>query len=772
MPDDRIKNQRLFDAIYREMQPNTYKDLPLFESLLDPETIALVQNHGFYNVQDPATANLPSPDSDDDLLDDDPDSQGAGTPSPPRIAQDRLGWLVVQLPVLLEHLAAQGHLRSSATNVSDDPRFRRHTMGILQEQLRTHILHTCLPPGAAVWRETPRFRQLLSLLAPTSNDLTPEDWLVIRHTPLRVWRSATRSWTYPTLPTYQRGRRELPQSLVRKLPTYVQLLLIALTSAHGTTDAYEKWGVAWVPEGFYFHHRRALRTAQKDPDYKDLFAGNDWEHFALWEDPAYHEERLPYEGLQRVCIISEKATFIKGIYPQLMPFDRVHGPTILTHQAAGAASYWAPDYARVFHTTANRHDTLNAYLDVLLEIAEGTNPEKYRERGKAKRGNALGNATQPLRSTVLRSTVLSSLAVKNGRRAAGTGTPEVIKPLTFSLSTVELGWMSEFEPDFADPYFQRMRICIRKEGDYYLAVPDDIAAVFPEVASKQCYSLSRANVTEVLLGSVPTLTHSITYINPVTKVHYDLTAVARLRMPANTKRFVTKDMAAGVVDRPRQEILYLHNAMYRYPDGEFWQVLQLVMNTLDRDGKRDTRRVKYGGMLAAFAQFCCWVQAPNDAVAHDGVAADTRAVVVGDELKYLTDKTSTCPVKALTPEARLEFLYAKAECLAAPDVRDTPTPGKDGARAPRFNAYDEWVLWYARTVEIPKLNLRFTRNQYAEYMCKRWLPWRRPLSLARKLIAPTYDTYTHRAPDKDIALDVEGLIAQADAQVGFAYSAL
>jgi len=755
----------LFDAIYRELQPHPAYSLPTIESLCETPASQVLQTLGYYNVQDPPTSEASPWDTGEDpesFDDEDAAPPGSGTPEPPRGAPDSYGWLVVQIPVLVEYLAKHGRLTSIKTSTDQTPQMTAHYRLVFGEQLRKYLLTYAVPPAAAVWRDTPRMRQLLQPLVANANDLVLEDWFIVRHTPLRVFRTGARNWSYPTLKTYQTAPGDIPRRTAQRLPEYMQLLLLALTEARGATDAYEKWGLAWVSRGLYFHHRRALRTAQRSDDLKSRFPGNDWEYFAQWEDPAYHEEKTPYVDLQRSCIISDAGIFTGGsIYTDLRPYDRIHGPKLLTHETSGAASYWSPMYARVFHTLPNRADTLHTYLERLLQIAATPDENLVLRRTGAKSGGI------PRYSGQLHDTLLRTKRAKETRIVNAHDPAEITKPLTFCLSTVELGWMSEFEEDFTDPYWQKLRVCIRKEGEYYLAVPDDIASAFPELIAKECYALRDKVETEVSLGGTTFKSYVVVYTDPITKIRYDLTPVTRLKRDAHAKRYITKNYSAGVPNTPRQEVMYLHKDMFRYPDGEFWQIHHLIANTPDRDGRRDKRTLKYKGLLTCFAQFCMWLQAPSET--RD---AAQKQVVVGDELRFLTDPASTCPIKALTPEARLDFLYAKAECLTAPDVRGNPSPGKSGERAPRFNDYDEWVMWYARTVEIPKLDLRFTRNQYAEYMCKRWMPWRRPLSLSRKLIKPAYDTYEKRAPNADTGLDVDQLIAKAEAAVGFAYSAL
>jgi hypothetical protein len=53
-----------------------------------------------------------------------------------------------------------------------------------------------------------------------------------------------------------------------------------------------------------------------------------------------------------------------------------------------------------------------------------------------------------------------------------------------------------------------------------------------------------------------------------------------------------------------------------------------------------------------------------------------------------------------------------------------------------MNSYDDFVMWYVAQHEIAELPWRLHPLQQAEYICKRWLPWRRPPGLVKHLITP------------------------------------
>lgn len=797
------------DAVYSNIQYKQKALLGKFETLRDTAELKQFQNRGYCNFQDSMALEESTPMyksyrqensyEDDEPSDEDLDaSEGSGTPVPPQARIDTLGWLAVHVPTLVQYLYKNKNklpLDAPPPEIPDSysTAYTKHSLTVFEATVQKH-LWDCLPPAAALPCE--RLDDLLRPLAGAVQVL-PAEWVVARYTPLRTWDARRQQWITPHKDIFSRAARTVSHRTRGYLPEYVQLLLLALQRSRGNTDGFTKWGLAWIPEGLYFHHRRALYTAKSLTDTREQFPETSEVYFTRWEDPAYHLEASRFIDLPRVSTISASCVMFDDLEVQLTPYSRAGSYTMSSLN--GYRDSWDSENARVFSVKPHKADTLHRYLERLEEIDQADNIQHLLRPGYRKKIHGLSpNSARTPRGMHLAKTLAKG---SDATPLVTPGEESPAKPFTVTLNTFELGWMpadmyadpdadtSESSP-WSDPYYRTMRMSIAKDGAFYMALPNDIAGFFPELINPQIYMLDPRKEIEIELGNAKFKRYEVQFTEPLTGVRYDYTRVSRLKPGTYGKRYLTKLLRAGKAGDAEQglqpvaeeRLLYLHMDMFK-PGGEFWAVLDVFKNATlhatTRPVGENAKRIKEcSGMLGAFARFCNWLFTPDHYIDPGSISVnpyenddnDTRKpqeVPVGDELRFLTAPDSPCPVKALTAIDRMQFLYDKAECLAAPRATEQG-PGLNGRRAPRLNQYDRWVLWYAANIELPRLDVRLSNSKYAEYMCRRWMPWRRPEGLMKHLIAPAY-SLTPVSRREDVH-DVEALLQHAESVCGPSYT--
>jgi hypothetical protein len=797
----------LYKAIHTEITRGNDNLLPLLTDVLQQPNLSEVIKYGVYHFRDDSKVHTALEhvaldevqDDEDDIHDADDENQDTGVSARAEGGEgrqidpattDTLGWTVVHLPTLIQRMveanaerAVYQHIPRGALHALKDPGLAYS----FQLAAREFLMAEVLPPAATVWSSSRSFQTLLQPLAKQPKE-AETDWLVFRGTPLSTWNHKTETWAQPLLPKFKTLSGLFAcEPIYQTMPSYIRLLFRALCAARTTSQGYRNWGLAWMKDHLYFHHRRALASIKLDPLLKEEFPLEQNTYLEQWESYDYAEEPSVFYKQPRLSMISSPADRQRTYLPyQLAPYDRVREFNVYapgTYAPEGAK--WGSEYARVFPLKSSGV-SLITYIARLWEIAADPNIQTQIRPA--------GRLINKQRSVIPRKTPTRNSSVKDS-------SPQIIPvhtPIRFTLMNADLGWIDRGDK-FADPYYERLRVPIIKDGDYYIAVPDDIANLIPAAAERACYDLAgkfkpnttipsyeelRQGVSHrdinalMAAGGVYDVQYTETYSDPFSRqdrqYRYDFRTVTRFKPSRSINRYTSRIVRHATPDEPPKYMTYLHANMYAWPHGEFWQMLEVITNTKDTTGALDPRCDDAVGLLRAFRMFCIWLHAPSEALRND-----TDRGSLGHELMFLVND-DPCPVKTPTLQERLAFLHAKAECLDAPDQRDTEkSSGRTGARAPRFSVYDEWVMWYAATHDIPRLKVTFTQGQYEEYMCKRWLTWRRPLGVRGKLpklksatdrdgrlIAPVNST---KPPEGELSY-IDKVIERAEEFCGPAYT--
>jgi len=652
-------------------------------------------------------------------------AQGLYVVRDPSNPGDRNGWLVIHFPTLVRYVSRRPMLpvaysrpeytAQASTLLNTDTELRY----ALERSWRQHVLTEWLPPGSNVWSDSSAFHALLSPilehlrdeLGEDITDLNSDEWIVARPGQLMSWGKSA-SGLFEAF----RSFRNLPihgiSSVGTGVPSYFTLLLFALSRSRTTGKGYEDWGIAWLDEGLYFNHYRAFMTAKKDLALSEMFPGDTFEDYlGPWSSPAYFERYPKWSALPRLSVVSQPAEDLGArLSAMLAPYGRINGE--------GARHGWNAEHARIFNIDPRKNDTLVRYLRDFNEIATAAQSAKpavkFGERSKhflTRRNPGVAPVIEDQHLKVARLARQRDYTV-------------------FSVNAMELGWFDKTSP--------LVMGISETHGTYYMSPPTEFLECFPELMDGALFE--RAGIKDPT-KPVETSTYK-----------YNVSLIRRLKLG---KRIPYCMMA--------HNMNYLHPLMFDPVEGEFWQMLRMITGTY-----RDVRGQTYAPLIKAFESFCQWLFNPH----LFEKTQENPEFFVGNELQYLIDPNSGCPVNTPTLHDRLSFFWDKAtklrEKLVAFD--DSPTtPGARRAYSPQTGPYDKWCLWYVATHELPQLDVRLTDAQQCEYIAKRWLPWRRPVGLRNHLERVIYD-YERRVPPLAKELDMDALLADCNEKFGASYS--
>jgi hypothetical protein len=280
---------------------------------------------------------------------------------------------------------------------------------------------------------------------------------------------------------------------------------------------------------------------------------------------------------------------------------------------------------------------------------------------------------------------------------------------------------------------------MQTHGTYYISPPTAFLETFPELMDGTLFE--RSGRTDAMT-TVETSTYK-----------YNLSVVKRLKFNRKVP-YIFK----------AHKMNYLHPLMFDPNDGEFWQVVSMITDTY-----RDVRGKNYASMLSAFKSFCMWLFQPSQI----DKSQENPTAFVGAELQYLSDPSSGCPVQLRTLDDRLGFFWDKATKLKEKHIAfEDASTLRNGTRrdySPRLGPYDQWCLWYCANYELPNLDVRLNDIQQAEYITKRWLPWRRVAGIRLKLHRVQY-SFERRRPPADPKANIDNLVETANEKFGRPYS--
>lgn len=536
-----------------------------------------------------------------------------------------------------------------------------------------------------------------------------------------------------------------------QLPPLLQLFVVSWIECLASEDraAHHKWGFTWTTKGLAFNVARAL---------------SQWKR--IW--PSLSRDNPRYTLGQDLYPV-DYSTFVSQSV-DLMSLDLVHvklkGRPKLTQIVKPADKYsddvleelevmnymqedwdllknsmeWNNSYAVVFNTDPSNSNSLPR----LIEKWSRSKPEDVRLTSKEA-------ASTPQR----------------GPRKKKKKSKLTRKILTTDVSTELLSYEGTEEPmpsltlDF-----------IKKTSGYFIAYPPELVDLCPEIDNvnnfrDRGYKAKDYGVVFSTLGVKDT--------QRVIYNHKFKEYVKHTSLPLPTQAQVDKkedcvhrvivnriNLGKGVPHYTSIEgRVFLHPALLS-PGKEAWTILETAFKayglTYDKNKK---------ALLDCFHILLQWIADPSGPIERGEL---------GYELEVLTNpeinKMAKCRLFLSTPEERIKYLVDKGQRQNEQHIALYPEMVQKGRRSRKMNSYDYFALWngeheiaqFAQGNTPSGEPFRLNYTQAAEYISKRWLPWRTPQSLAGKIDLPIRDPEFRMTPEYTGSIDQ--LINDANDRIG------
>jgi hypothetical protein len=589
-------------------------------------------------------------------------------------------------------------------------------------------LARALPPGCLLAADNPFFRRLVGLKVPV------EQYSAFADSPLSAYRS---DWSFirfgvlaerlnihgrhgrlhELLNRYEAVSDLLIGKALKNAPADTPILVIALLHAlenarYCDDQAWQKWGIAWICEGLAFNYQQAVKTIRLDPAlYRKVFGKPEraGDPSADWLDPSYLTQRPP-PGLPSLGVISRTDTVgIHTIRKATAPYEILFQDTDPEIQARRSSQH--TEFQIFFRISkikpAGVKDILG-YIEALAAYNEepAIQIQPYTDKSAAKTAKA----------TVQRKLRTAAAPIKEPERTI----------YSVGFNGYNLGCTLSQPTDL--PIYPISLGMVEYAGGHYFEIPDSLIHAYPELDNEIFYDRKITEATMVWRLGDTEAWDSFVYAVP-----------PKLNSAYNNVKF--SELTLNHVDTNRAPLLhtcrgkrYLNPIVFR-PGGEFDTVAAAILE------HRPVTNADHAVILSTFQTLWQWVY-------------DIRGVIaqgkVNEEFMYTVGlETTHCPPdKRLdTPTKRLQYIIDKASHSRDERVCDlVPTHNQSASRSKKMNTYDDFVMWYAAHHEIAELPWRLHPLQQAEYICKRWLHWRRPPGLVKHLIPPYKEGKTTFAP--------------------------
>jgi len=676
---------------------------------------------------------------------------------------DENGWLCLHWPTYMKHVIGHhdtyGHLRNRGCSVRGLQKMALQGFEGIEKAIESYklALSRALPPGCFLAADNPFFRRLVGLRIPVEqfsafadSPLTAylRDWSFIRFGALaeRMNIHGRNGRLHEFLKRYEAVSDLLIGKALKNAPADTPILVIALLTAlenarYCDEQTWQKWGIAWIREGLAFNYQQAVKTIRLDPAlYRKVFgkAVSAEDPSADWLDPSYLTHRPP-PGLPSLGVISRTDREGKRIiHKATAPYEILFQDPDPEIQARASSQY--TEFQIFFKISKIKPAGVKDILGYIEALAAYNDEPAIQLKSHTDKTIAkIAKATKAPVQRKLRTTEEPAAPVKEPERAI----------YAVGFNGYSLGCTLPQPTDL--PIYPMSFGMVEYAGGHYFAIPDSLIQAYPELDNATFYDRKITEATIVWrLGNTEAWDSYVYAVPP------------KMGSAYNNVHFA--EVTLNHVDAGRAPLFhncrgrrYLNPTVFRQ-GGEFDTV---VAGILEHRPIANAKHAEHAVILATFQTLWHWVY-------------DIRSVIaqgkVSEEFMYTVGlETNHCPTdKRLdTPTKRLQYIIDKASHSRDERVCDlVPTHDQSVSRSKKMNTYDDFVMWYATHHEIAELPWRLHPLQQAEYICKRWLPWRRPPGLVKHLIPPYKEGKTTFAP----LVQMPHLLAYAHDTFGVAFT--
>lgn len=628
---------------------------------------------------------------------------------------DESGWYCIHWPRLLLRLAwmesSSGYLRRTGHHVRLLQNMRLPELERAHNQisaLKAGLLAT-LPPGSLLTAENSFFHQLVGSFvgldeheyfdnSPIRASLGP--WSLFR------WGALARKTENSFETAANRHDVLCPWSICKvdnevlsACPEVIRVLLSVLRLARGSDGrGWQRWGLAWVKAGLIFNYQIAISSILEDPRLSSelLPNGNVGECMGRWAGEAHLHGKpalrdLPKLGDIARSDVSAQAYMSRALAPYKMLFQDID-PNISAN-----AVYHDNEYRFLFPIKKDGSVDLLSYVKQLIHLSD------------TKNNQPIYKANAPIRIRSKREVEKDVKLIHRTYRVCfnaynlGCTLPPPVEGVT----------VLPFQLDMV-PY----------KGEYYFSYPDVLETRCPELSLEKVY---KPVANETRLQWFRNSEHILD---------------CKVLSPAERNQQIQRVNCADVIyTLPKQALPYVHNVQNRRffhpavfaPGGIGYAVMDAVSVS------RPEMTEEILQYMAVLKNLWAWVYDPTPGFTQGKYA---------EEFVYpLGRDTNHCPedLRLTTSVKRFQFIVDKALHALDEPVAYLPahTGDRHAPRSKKANSYDQFLLWYVAHHELALLPWILDKKEQAEYITKRWMPWRRWVSAMTMLHNP-YPAKTKR----------------------------
>lgn len=614
---------------------------------------------------------------------------------------DEYGWVCINWPLLLwrlpHHYQAGPYLRSVGFSIRE-MQFR--TLPELQgayaqiEECKAALLQT-LPPGSLLEADNPFFRQLVELYLPADQRSTYEEdplsahmqsWSCFRFGALsRSTEKSVESLLSSYSPLNPMSIGKVDGELLAQCPDIIRALVAVFDRARASGGkGWQKWGLAWVKGGLIFNHQLAMFSLEAEHDtFMRLFPSHNRGSSDLvgkWSETGYLQAKPFLKGLPPLGTIAANGKVaVDYAHKTTRPYKMLFQDT--DPAIASNAPFHNSEQQVFFPIRRKDKDTLLTYFKQLVTLSQN---------------KLAGEDVYNIDTRAI-----------NALPSPRSEKPDSHETFRVGFNAYNLGSTEEPPNEHVTvmPYTMNM---VPYRSYHYFSYPDQLTNLLPVLNSPKLYDPKHDS-------------HQFQW--SLTEHGWHLHRLDARERNAKTKRvnsfhhaLAYSDLGTPPVYKPKGA-LFLHPMLFGASNPIF-ELLDTCVSTYPEPNS--PRHAQIINQVEVFKNFWGWIYTPS---------AGIKQGKYSEEFVYpLGLETSHCPedLRLDTSVKRMQFIVDKA--LHANDDHVAFQLGKGSRNDPRSkkpNSYDNFIFWYAAHHEIAKLPWSLDQMEQAQYITKRWMPWRR-----------------------------------------------
>jgi len=623
---------------------------------------------------------------------------------------DEYGWVCINWPLFLwrlpHHYQAAPYLRTMGYAIREMQHKRLQDLEGAYAQFaefRAALLQT-LPPGSLLEADNHFFRQLVELYLPAEdrrqygNDplsAHTASWSCFRFGALaRTAERSVESLLSKHSPLSPVSISKIDSELLNQCPDVIRALVKIFNRARASGGkGWQKWGLAWTKAGLVFNYRLAMFSLEADHDtfinlFPDHTRGSS-DIVARWSDPTYLQSTSRLRGIPPLGNIAANGrAAVDYAHTATRPYKLLFqdtDPTVVSN-----IPFHDDDMQMRFTIRPQDKDNILTYFKQLVTLSENKI-----------QGESIYNI---------------DTRTDNALPAPRSNEPAIHKTYRVGFNAYSLG-STEDPPNERVTVMPHTVTIVPYRGYHYFSYPTELTALLPVLNDPKLYDTQyQAHQFQWEDLEHGWQLYRLSARGPKVK-----------RVNAFNHELIYKDLDSPLVYKPKGA-LFVNPMLFSAANPIFALLDACVERYPD---PRSTRHAQLINQVAVFKNFWGWVSKPSEGY-KQGKYSEEFVYPLGIE-------TTHCPqaLRLDSPVKRMAFIVDKALHINEPHAAFNLGKGsRNDLRSKKPNSYDHFLFWYVAHHEVANLPWKLDKIEQAQYITKRWMPWRRMLSAKNHLVDP------------------------------------